>query len=56
MKKNRDAEWQAESLRLEKETTKAQVRVKVYEHKNQDWEMKCKIEEYKQGNITNHQR
>ena len=23
MKKNRDAEWQAESLRLEKETTKA---------------------------------
>ena len=29
------------------------MRVKVYDHKNQDWEMKCKIEEYKQGNITN---
>ena len=47
MKKKRDAEWQAESLRLEEEMAKARARVKIYEHENQDQEMTLKIEEHK---------
>ena len=55
MKKKRDAEWQAESLRLEEEMAKARARVKMYEHENQDQEIMLKIEEHKQDNITHHQ-
>ena len=54
--KKRDAEWQAESLRLEEEMAKARARVKIYENENQDQEMTLKIEAHKQGNITYHQQ
>ena len=56
MKKKRDAEWQAEQLRLEEEMAKARARVKMYENKNQDQEVAFKIEENKQDNITYHQQ
>ena len=56
MKKKRDAEWQAELLRLEEEMAKARARVKIYEHENQDQEMTLKIEEHEQDNITYHRQ
>ena len=39
MKEKQDAEWQAESLRLEEEMEKARVRAWIYENGNQDQEM-----------------
>ena len=56
MKKKREAEWQAESLRLEEEMEKARVRVRIYENKNQDQEMAFKMEEHKQDKIIYHQQ
>ena len=45
IKKKRDAEWRAESLRLEKEMEKARARVRIYENENQHQEMAFKMEE-----------
>ena len=56
IKKKRDAEWQAESLRLEKEMEKARARVRIYENENQDQEMAFKMEEHKQDKIIYHQQ
>ena len=39
MKKKRDAEWQAELLRLDEEMARARPRVKIYKNENQIHEM-----------------
>ena len=54
IKKKRDVEWQAGSLRLEKEMEKARARVRVYENEDQDQEMVFKMEEHKQDKIIYH--
>ena len=56
MKEKQDAEWQAESLRLEEEMEKARVRAWIYENGNQDQEMTFKMEEQKQEKIVYHQQ
>ena len=56
MKKKRDAEWQAESSRLEEEMEKVKARVRIYENKNQDQDMTFKMEEHKQDKIIYHQQ
>ena len=56
MKEKQDAEWQAESLRLEEEMEKARVRAWIYENGNQDQEMTFKMEEQKQEKIIYHQQ
>ena len=56
IKKKRDAEWRAESLRLEKEMEEARARVRIYENENQHQEMAFKMEEHKQDKIIYHQQ
>ena len=52
MKKKRDAEWQAELLRLEEQIAKARTSLKIYENENHDQEMALKMEEHNQEKNT----